>query len=179
MVTVRMTTKRTTAARRMAQIASESVIAITRTFEAPRERVFKAWKDPERMKRWFGPKAFTTPVCKIAFHPGGVYHICMRSPDGRDYWCKGVYREIVQLTRIVCSNYFSDAEGRHLPATSHGMSASWPAETLVTVTFAEQAGKTKLSFRQTLGSAPANELELCRQGWSESFDKLAEELAKG
>jgi len=90
---------------------AEREIVITRVFDAPRDRVFKAWTEPERVMRWGGPNGFTTPVCKIDLRPGGVFHNCMRSPEGRDFWSKGVYREIVAPERIVCTDFFSDAEG--------------------------------------------------------------------
>ncbi|MCX6832633.1 MAG: SRPBCC domain-containing protein, partial [candidate division Zixibacteria bacterium] len=70
--------------------------AITRVFDAPRDLVFKAWTEPERVASWWGPNRFTMPVCKIDLRPGGVFHYCMRSPDGKDYWGKGVYREIIE-----------------------------------------------------------------------------------
>ncbi|MGH8068203.1 MAG: SRPBCC domain-containing protein [Candidatus Entotheonellia bacterium] len=70
--------------------AGERELVITRIFDAPRELVFKAWTEPERLMRWWGPNSFTTPFCTIDLRPGGVFHCCMRSPEGRDYWCKGV-----------------------------------------------------------------------------------------
>ena len=75
---------------------SEQNLLITRTFDSPRELVWKAWTDPERVKRWWGPKGFTAPFCKIDLRVGGVCLNCMRSPDGKDYWSTGVYREIVK-----------------------------------------------------------------------------------
>ncbi|RJP69981.1 MAG: SRPBCC domain-containing protein [Candidatus Abyssobacteria bacterium SURF_17] len=157
----------------------EQVVVITRVFDAPRELVFKAWTEPERLMRWWGPKGFTTPFCKTDLRVGGVIHYCMRSPEGRDFWGKGVYREIVEPERIVCTDFFVDEKGNPVPATHYGMSPSWPAEMLVTVTFAEHGGKTKLTLRHDLGPVPDSERDMCQQGWSESFDKLAEYLAKG
>ena len=73
--------------------------------------MFKAWTEPAHLMRWWAPKGFTTPFCKIDFRPGGVFHYCMRSPEGRDTWGIGVYREIVVPERIVCTNSFSYEEG--------------------------------------------------------------------
>jgi uncharacterized protein YndB with AHSA1/START domain len=152
-------------------------VLITRVFDAPRDLVFKAWTDCERLTRWWGPKGFTTPLCKIDLRPGGVSHYCMRSPEGRDYCGKGVYREVIEPERIVFTDSFADEEGNVVPATYYGMSADYPLEMLVTVTFAEHEGKTKLTLEHALGSVPASERDLCKQGWSESLDKLAEHLA--
>jgi uncharacterized protein YndB with AHSA1/START domain len=152
-------------------------VLITRVFDAPRESLWKTWTECERLIRWWGPKGFTTPFCKIDFRPGGVLHNCMRSPEGRDYCGKEVYREIVEPERIVFTDFFVDEEGNPVPATHYGMSPDWPQETLVTVTFAEHKGKTKLTLQHALGSVPASERDMCQQGWSESLDKLAGDLA--
>ncbi len=153
-------------------------VLITRVFDAPRDLVFKAWTECERLMRWWGPKGFTTPLCEIDLRPGGVFHNCMRSPEGRDYCGKGVYREIVEPERIVFADFFVDEEGNPVPASYYGMSPDWPQEALVTVTFAEHEGKTKLTLQHALGPVPASERDMCQQGWSESLDKLAGDLAK-
>jgi len=152
-------------------------VLIRRVFDAPRGDVFKAWTECARLMRWWGPKGFTTPVCKID-RPGGSFHYCMRSPEGRDYCGKGVYREIVEPERIIFTDFFVDEEGNPVPPTYYGMSPDWRQEALVTVTFAEHEGKTKLTLQHALGPVPASERDLCQQGWSESLDKLAGDLAK-
>ncbi len=159
-----------------AQKPAERELVITRVFDAPRDLVFKAWTEPERLMRWWGPKGFTTPFCKIDLRPGGVIHFCMRSPDGHNIWCKGVYREIVEPERIVCTSFFSDEEGNLVQPTHYGLSADWPAETLFTVTFDEHEGKTELTLRQT-GVPMIPERDGAVQGWNESFDRLAEYVA--
>jgi uncharacterized protein YndB with AHSA1/START domain len=162
----------------LAKEPAEQALVITRVFEAPRELVWKAWTERERFMLWWGPKGFTTPFCKIDLRVGGVYHNCMRSPEGKDYWSTGIYREIVPLERIVCTDSFADEEGNVVPATYYGMSADYPLEMLVTVTFEEIDRKTKLTLQHALGPVPATERDLCQQGWSESLDKLAGNLAK-
>jgi uncharacterized protein YndB with AHSA1/START domain len=156
----------------------EQALVITRVFDAPRALVWKAWTECRRFMLWWGPKGFTTTFCKIDLHVGGVYQNCMRSPEGKDYWSTGVYREIVPLERIVCTDSFADEEGNVVPATHYGMSADFPLEMLVTVAFEEIDGKTKLTLQHSLGPVPASERDLCQQGWSESLDRLAGELAK-
>jgi uncharacterized protein YndB with AHSA1/START domain len=99
----------------------------------------------------------------------------MRSPEGRDYCGKAVYREIVDPERIVYTDSFADEDGNVVPATHYGMSPDWPQEALVTVTLAERKGKTKLTLQHAVGSAPASERDLCQQGWSEMLDRLAGE----
>jgi uncharacterized protein YndB with AHSA1/START domain len=154
-------------------------LVITRVFDAPRERVFRAWTEPERLMRWWGPNGFTTPVCRIDPRPGGVWHSCMRSSEGRDYWSRGVYREIVVPERIVCTDAFADEQGNQVPPTHYEMGADWPSETLLTVTFAERDGRTTLTLRHAALPASGTEREMCEQGWGESLDRLAAYLAKG
>ena len=150
---------------------------VERVFAAPRELVFRSWTEPERLKRWWGPKGFTTPFCTIDLRPGGNFLYCMRSPEGRDHWGRGVYREIVVPERIVLAMSFADADGNVVPATYYGLSPDWPLETLLTVTFEEEAGKTRVSLRYE-GVPPGTDRDESRQGWSESLERLGEYLAK-
>ncbi len=155
-----------------AKPANQTLI-ITRVFEAPRELVWKAWTDPNHMMRWWGPKRFISPVCKIDFRVGGKYLFCMRSPEGRDYWSTGVYREIVPMERIVYSDNFADEKGNVVPASYYNFpEENWPKELLVTVTF---EGKTKMTLHHA-GFPDAHHNNLASLGWNESFDKLAASL---
>lgn len=156
--------------------AEERALVITRDFDAPRSLVFKAWTDPDQVMNWWGPKGFTTPFCSIDLRPGGIFHYCMRSPEGKNFWGRGVYREIVPLERIVCTDSFSDEKGNVVPATHYGMSADFPLEMLLTVTFEEHEGKTKLTLRHV--GIPSAEGDSCNTGWTESLERLAEHLDK-
>jgi uncharacterized protein YndB with AHSA1/START domain len=150
-------------------------IVIIRIFDAPRELVWRAWTDPEHFKRWWGPKTFTCPACEIDFRIGGKYLNCMRSPDGKDYWTTGVYREIVPLEKIVYTDSFADEKGNTVPASYYGMPGVWLEESVVTITFEEYEGKTKMTLRHT--GIPSGQLSNDTMlGWNESFDKFAESL---
>jgi uncharacterized protein YndB with AHSA1/START domain/uncharacterized glyoxalase superfamily protein PhnB len=155
-----------------AAMATAQPLTITRTFAAPRERVWKAWTEPEQVKRWWGPKDFTAPVCKIDLHVGGTYLSCMRSAEGQDFWSTGTYREIVAPERLVCTDSFADAEGNIVPASHYNMSGDWPLELQVTVILEEEAGTTRMTLHH-LGLPPGEMKEMCAAGWNESFDKLA------
>jgi len=153
-------------------------LIITRLFDAPAEFVWKAWTEPERVMRWWGPIGFTSPVSRIDLRVGGEYLNCMRSPDGKDYWSKGFYREIVPPERLVMTDSFADEKGNIVPASYYGMSKDFPLEMLITVTFEEhdgKNGKTRLTLRHT-GMPSGPDSEGAQQGWNESFDKLAEYL---
>ena len=157
----------------------ERELVIKKEFNAPREEVWRAWTDPEIMKRWWGPKSFTTLISTIDLRVGGKYVYCMRGagPDGvvKDYWGTGIYKEIVPLEKIVCTDSFADEKGNVVPATHYGMEGDWPLELQITVTFEEQEGKTRLTLRHA--GIPAGRMsEMTEAGWNESFDKLAEVL---
>ncbi|MCR6630012.1 MAG: DUF1579 family protein [Magnetospirillum sp.] len=155
----------------------QRTLEIFRLVDAPPEEVFQAWTDPDRMRQWWGPNGFTLPVCNIDLRPGGAWHFCMRSPDGKDYWCKGVYQEIVPPERIVSTDFFSDEAGSVVPPERYGMSPGWPTELEVQVTFAaEEDGKTRLTVRQSVDADLARDSG-AMQGWSESLDRLARHLS--
>ncbi|TMB96599.1 MAG: SRPBCC domain-containing protein [Chloroflexi bacterium] len=157
--------------------ASGDVLVIERVFEAPRELVWKAWTEPERMMRWWGPEGFTCPVCEIDFRVGGKWLNCMRSPEGQEFWSTGVYREIVPRQRIVTTDSFADEKGNVVPASHYGMTAEIAMEMLITVTFEESDSKTRLTLRHE--GLPAAEREGAQAGWGTSLDKLAAYLAEG
>jgi uncharacterized protein YndB with AHSA1/START domain len=114
--------------------AAERELVITRILDAPRELVFKAWTEPDRAIRWWGPRGFTTAHYELDFRPDGAYRVCMRSPEGTEHWQRGVCREVVEPERLVFTFAWEDSEGK----PGH--------ETVVTVTLAEFGAKTKLTF---------------------------------
>jgi uncharacterized protein YndB with AHSA1/START domain len=156
-------------------IKNKNELTITRVFDASREKVWKAWTAPEEVKKWWGPKNFTSPVSKIDLRVGGKYLHCMRGPDGKDYWSTGVYREIVPMERLVVTDSFADEKGNVVPASHYGITGDFPLELLVTVTFEELGNKTKMLLRHE-GIPEGMMRELTETGWSESFDKLAEHV---
>jgi uncharacterized protein YndB with AHSA1/START domain len=143
---------------------AERELVITRIFDAPRHLVFKAWTEPEHFRRWWGPKGFTNPVCEMDVRPGGAYRFCTRSPEGRDYWVHGVYREIVEPERLVFTYAVQDVAGK----PGHQM--------LVTVSFSDHDGKTRLTMHQALFETVADRDDHVR-GWNEVLDHLVEYLA--
>lgn len=159
----------------MAEKRNDKDILITRIFDAPRELVWKAWTDPEHVKRWWGPKDFTAPFVQNDFRVGGKYLYLMRSAEGKDYWSTGVYREIIPEEKIVVSDSFADEKGNIVPASHYGMTGDWPLELLVTLTFEKQGNKTKFTLRHE-GMPAGDMIKQAEQGWNESLDKLAESL---
>jgi uncharacterized protein YndB with AHSA1/START domain len=156
-----------------------NALVIERTFDAPVELVWKAWTDPAMAKQWWGPSAFSCPIAEMDVRVGGKSFMAMQSPDfndGEPIYSTGVYREVVPLERLVTTDCFADADGNVVPATHYGMGAEMPLEMLVTVTFEDLGGKTKMTLRHE--GLPAGETsEGANVGWNESLDKLAALLA--
>ncbi len=156
--------------------AAKNELIITRVIDAPRELVWRAWTNPAYLTRWWGPKNFTSPSGTIDLRVGGKYLFCMRSPEGKDFWSTGIYKEIVPFERIVCTDSFADEKGNVVPASHYGMPGDdWPMDLLVTVTFEDAGKKTRMTLRHV--GIPAGEMgKMAGQGWNESFDKLADSL---
>lgn len=155
---------------------------VSRTFTAPRARVWRAWTDRGQMAQWFGPKGITTPVATQDFRPGGIYHYCMKTPDGHENWGRCLYREIVPQEKLVWVNSFSNPAGE---VVRPPFSDPWPHEMLTTVTFTESGETTVVNLSwlpinatveeiQTFNSAHAG----MQQGWSGSFEQLETFLAR-
>jgi uncharacterized protein YndB with AHSA1/START domain len=166
------------------QAQTENIdFVISRTFDAPRDLVWKAFTDPERMKHWWGPKGFTVIASKMDFRPGGTYHYGMRAPDGSAMWGKFVYQEITPPERMVLINSFSDEAGG---ITRHPMAPNWPLQMFSTFTFEDVGGgKTKFTVRWSPHNATEEERKVfatshdsMRGGWGGTMDQLAAYLAK-
>lgn len=145
---------------------------ITRIFNAPLEKVWRAWTDPKLVKQWWGPEHFTSPGAEIDFRVGGKYLFGMRDPDGNEYWSTGEYVEIAPMARIVYTDSFSDAQGNVVSPQQFGMSADFPESQEITLTFEDLGGQTLL--RISSASMPRDAMfEMARSGMTTSLDKLA------
>lgn len=142
---------------------AECDVVVTRVFDAPRELVFRTWTEPAHLARWWGPSGFTNPVCELDFRIGGPILIHSHAPDGRVYLMTGTVREIVSPERLVLAAVAADGEGNPL------------IEGLITATFEEQGGKTKVTVReQAVALAPAADRMIARMeaAWIESLGRL-------
>jgi uncharacterized protein YndB with AHSA1/START domain len=156
---------------------AQKPFVISRTFNAPRELMWKAWTEREGLMQWFGPKGFTMSVAKMDFRPGGTLHYCQQGPDGNKMWGKCVYREIVPLEKIVLVQSFSDEAGG---ITRHPLAVTWPLEMLSTFTLTEKDGKTTVTIEwQPLNATEAEQKTFdgahdgMKQGWGGTFEQLA------
>ncbi len=151
----------------MAQVSptADREILVSRVFDAPRELVYKVWTDKQHVAQWFGPRGFSITVHEMDVRPGGVWRFVMHGPDGVDYGNRITFVEVKEPERLVYI-HGSDTDDHIFE---------------VTVTFVEEAGKTRLTLRQLYASAAKREyiareyhaVEMANQ----TFDRLGEYLA--
>ncbi len=155
-------------------------LIVTRIIDAPLELVWRAWTDPEHVKRWWGPKDYTSPTCKIDLRVGGKYVFCMRAPKeqgGQDTYSAGVYRKIVPMERLEFSQNIADKDGNKIDPTQIGMPPDFPKEMHMVIVFKAKGDMTELTIR--VENAPVGQMFVyALAGWHQSIDKLAESLAK-
>src|ERR1700730_5880764 len=141
-------------------------LVITRIFDAPRELVFKAWSEPDRAMRWWGPQGFTTAHCEMDVRPGGAYRVCMRSPEGTEHWQRGICREVVESERLDFTLVRVGAQGKPRDAN------------VVTGPFAAHGAKTSSPLPQAVFET-VTARDLHQGGWASALECLAEYLAQG
>jgi len=134
----------------MEKRVNNNEVFIEETFNASLEKVFSAWTDSEKLMKWYAPDGCTIHFKKIEIETGGQFHSCISNPQFGDCWCIGEYKEVVPNTKLVFTLINADENGNPINPVEIGMNPDWPGETLVTVTFKEENGKTKLQLRQTV-----------------------------
>jgi uncharacterized protein YndB with AHSA1/START domain len=140
---------------------SDREVVMTRVVDAPRRLVFAAWTNPEHLQHWMGPNGWTMSVCQIDLRPGGAYRFVWRGPDGTQLGIAGVYREVTPPERVV---------------STESWDGDWP-ETLNTLTFTEEHGKTTITNRVLYPSKEARDAALqtrMTDGAAEGLERLAE-----
>ena len=146
---------------------TEVGITITRVFDAPRERVWKEWTEPERFADWFGTREAEVPLSTVSMdvRPGGSWRLTMfAEPERREIRWKGEYHEVVEPERLVFT--VSDQPGEE-------------AYELITVVLTDLGdGRTEMLFQQS-GSLPAEVYARAKEGWGTFFDRIAERLSGG
>ncbi len=141
-------------------------MVVTRVFDAPRKLVWKAWTDPKYVMQWWGPKGFTSPVCKMDFRVGGKFLCCMRAPDGQEFWNGGEYHDL-----LFCP------EGNKVEPAHYGIEHEGIDGAHDVITFEDLGnGRTKLTL---IGNEPMESAKNSGQfeGWNQILDKVAAVVA--
>ncbi len=141
-------------------------LIVTRSFNAPRELVWKAWTDPHHLAKWWGPVGFTAGDCKMDVRPGGEFSLNLRGPDGKPYPCKGTYQDITPPERIILAG---------AGECGHPCGSGVPPHAVVTVTFTEKRGGTQLTILTRFNSELDREAAVkvgYSVGWTQCLDRL-------
>ncbi|MBA3883945.1 MAG: SRPBCC domain-containing protein [Chthoniobacterales bacterium] len=147
----------------IASSAAERQLVSTRVFDASRQEVFRAFREPEHLARWWGPKDFRSTIHSFDFRPGGRWELTLHGPDGTDYKNEYVAVEIAEPERIVISH----------PDPAHDFQ--------LIVTLAEAgANKTQLTWRQVFSSREHFEQvrSFVAQANEQVLDRLEAEVAR-
>ena len=123
---------------------NKNELLITRTFNAPKKLVFDAMTKAEHLMHWWGPEGCAIEIIQLDARPGGIFHYCMKFPQGPSMYGVFRYREIQAPDKLVFTNSFADKDGNIVPAP---MESAFPKEVLNTWTFEEQNGKTTITFK--------------------------------
>jgi uncharacterized protein YndB with AHSA1/START domain len=150
---------------------SDRELVLTRVYDAPPAKVFRAWTESELLKRWFAPRPYMTTAAELDLRPGGSSLIVMKSPEGEEIPCPGVFLEVVPNERLVMTDAFTRAWE---PSAKPFMT------TIVTFEEAE-GGRTAYTARVLHWSAEdcdAHEKMGFHEGWGQVAEQLAEVVAK-
>ena len=148
---------------------NERTVALTRVFDAPRERVFEAWTRAEHLVHWFGPKGFTIHSCTTEPRAGGVFRLCMRAPDGKDYWVRGEFRKLTAPAHLV------------IHCTADDETGVGRLQETIDVSFTEDRGRTRVALNATArgpSDKAAAMIKGMEIGWAQTIERLGTLLRK-
>jgi uncharacterized protein YndB with AHSA1/START domain len=151
-------------------------LVVTRTFNAPLALVWKAWTEPEHVMRWWGPNYFTSPTCHIDFREGGTSLVCMRSPEGQDFYNTWTYRNIAPMQQIEFIQNLADKDGRRVDPVKVGLRPDFPQDVRTVVTFKAVGDQTELTMTE-YGLPDTQMFELASVGLHQCLEKMAASVA--
>ena len=144
---------------------SDTEVTMTRVFDAPRELVWEAWTNPKHVPNWLtGPEGWTMTRCEIDLRVGSEWRFAWRKDDGEEMAIHGVFKEIAAPERLVSTEVW----GGDFP------------ETLQTLTFTQENGKTKFTNTLLYPSQEARDAALktgMADGTEMSFNSLDDYLS--
>lgn len=149
----------------------DGVVRVSRAFNAGRELVFRAFTEPELLRRWMlGPPGWTMPVCEMDLRVGGAFRWGWRSDeDGSEFGFHGEFREVDAPAKLVHTEVYDPGD----------VGGDMGGEALITVTFAEQGGTTTVTTTIDYGSNEARDAALSTgmtDGMEASYGNLDELL---
>jgi uncharacterized protein YndB with AHSA1/START domain len=144
--------------------SDELTLRLQKYLGVPREIVFAACIEPQRLAEWWGPKGFSSSSVELDPQPGGMYRIGMQPPEGELFYLRGTFREVDSPNRLVYTFEWEDPDPDD-------------RENVVTLAFLETGGGTLLSLEQGPFATEAR-YELHRAGWTDALERLEESLVR-
>jgi len=146
-----------------AKTGPATTLRLTRTFAAPRKRIFRAWTDPKELKKWWGPQGYSTPIAEVDLRVGGTYRFgMMKLPKGDLFYLSGTFREVMPPEKLVYT-WVWEAEPDF-------------GETLVTVEFRDRGNSTEVVLTHELFPSKKAQDDHDK-GWNSCLDRLASVVA--
>lgn len=144
------------------ETAADREFVHSRQIEAPREQVFRAFSQPERLARWWGPDGFSSTFETFDLRQGGAWRFVMHGPNGTDYPNKNVFRELEPPSRVVIE---------HLSDVHHFF---------LTITFEARGSQTLVGWRQLFDSVEHKEevAAIVQQANEQNLNRLQAEVAR-
>lgn len=152
------------------QPSSDRELVLCRIINASPEQIFRAWTDPNLLKQWFAPRPWTTVHAENDLRAGGSSLVVMKSPEGQEMPCPGVYLEVIPNQKIVFTDAFTSAWE---PSQKPFMTA--------TLTFEKEGDKTKYTARVmhwSVADREQHEKMGFHEGWGQCTDQLEELISK-
>jgi uncharacterized protein YndB with AHSA1/START domain len=162
----------------IAHAVEQRDLVVTRQFDAPVERVWQAWTDPEQVMRWWGPYGFMSPLARMDVREGGASLVCMRSPEGQDFYNTWTYRHIVPMQRLEFVMDLADQSGnKALDPVQMGLPPDFPRDVRHVVAFQATADNTTELTVTEYGYTSNQLFELSKLGLEQCLDKMAASFA--
>jgi uncharacterized protein YndB with AHSA1/START domain len=143
---------------------SEENLEMVRALPVAPARVFAAFADPDELAKWFGPEGFSVGSLDSDTRVGGTYRIEMQPPEGDPFYLGGEFREVDPPGRLAFTFVYEQPDPDDV-------------ETLVEISFRDRGESTEIAFTQGRFKTEARR-ELHRDGWTDSFDRLAQVIAQ-
>ena len=151
-------------------------MSLTRVFNAPVDRVWKAWSVAASVRQWWGPAGFTCPVAEMDFREGGTSLVCMRAPEelgGLDMYNTWTYRQIIPMKRIEFVHKFADPHGNQVDPATLGIPSGVPAEVPHVITFQALNGNQMELTVTEFGYTSDQAHDISKLGMEQCLDKMA------
>src|SRR5438034_8725004 len=153
-------------------------LVVERVFDAPRERVFEVFTQPEHIQKWWGPKMVGNPIAEFEARPGGPMFIGERHASGAMLYLAGAIREIERPSRLVFAfHYANEKRERISPPVRSGLPATWGEDIVTTVTLSAEGPRTRVRITTHLSDDMAVWGGRAREGWAQTLDKIGYAIA--